>query len=338
VGYILIDMEAFSIGSYLDSFVCLENATGTTLACNDDTDTSDSLLFYNLQPGQYYISVTDYYGGGGNNHNYELILSSPLLISAAAAKLGTGNVGGISFQAQDILAHSLTDFGSKWVMFFDASDVGVTKNVMNLSSFTGDKILLGLAQNQTLPGAGAVTPWDIVVFDAERYGPSTIGTFTLGFPGRQHQLTTTAEKIDALDWAGTVDDYGIYGENYLISTVGTALVSYYMGTWKPKDEDVFLWDALEEAYWWWLTGGHVTGSGLAVEDVYAMSWSDVNRLIYLTILGNGKIFGHNVTQKDIFALHHSSWSEIDYTWDSIVWHGPNFGWNYNIDAFEYPAK
>ena len=50
-GYVLIDIEAYSIGSPMDPVVCLENSGGTTLACNDDTDTVDSLVYYGLYAG-----------------------------------------------------------------------------------------------------------------------------------------------------------------------------------------------------------------------------------------------------------------------------------------------
>lgn len=60
-----------------------------------------------------------------------------------------------------------------------------------------------------------------------------------------------------------------------------------------------------------------------------MAYDDVNDKIYLVIQGTGKIHGHPVTQKDIFALNYPS-----YSWAGIVWHGPDHGWNYNIDAIE----
>lgn len=331
-GIVLIDIDAQSIGSTLDSVVCLLDQSGTELACNDDTDTGDSLVFYRPQSGLHYIRVTQYgNSSGGDSYSYELILSSPLLISAPAAKLGTGMVAGIPFKSEDILAHSDLNTGfQKWVMFFDGSDVGITKNVTNVAADNDSSaILLSLANNLTLPGAGLVTPWDIVTFTPSRYGPATAGTFSMAFPGRQHDLTTSAEKLDALVEGGY--------DRFWVSTVGAAAVPYYggsAGTLKPKDEDVFIWRGDGNDEWWqdfWAQ--YVTG--LAAEDVNAAAFNSVDNLMYLNILGKGKIFGHTVTQKDIFAITYTPQSgNTNYTWGGLVWHGPDHGWNYNIDAIE----
>jgi hypothetical protein len=37
-----------------------------------------------------------------------------------------------------------------------------------------------------------------------------------------------------------------------------------------------------------------------------------------------------VSQKDIFVVNFPG-----YTWGGYVWRGPQHGWIYNIDAFEY---
>ena len=72
--------------------------------------------------------------------------------------------------------------------------------------------------------------------------------------------------------------------------------------------------------------------GLAAEDVYAMSYYAPYNDMYLTILGTGRIARNPVNQKDIFRIDLPG-----HTWGGLVWRGPDHGWNYNIDAFDYPG-
>lgn len=331
-GYYLIDIDAASIGSALDPVVCVYDKDGIEMACNDDSDSVDSLVFITLWGGDspYYVRVTDYYDEGGSSYPYELIVSSPILVSAPAANLGTGMVAGIPFQSQDILAHSDLNTGDqKWVMFFDGSDVGITKNVWNVAQgyVNTPGLYIGLMANQNIPGVGTVTPWDIIEFMPGQYGPTTQGTFSMYLDGSSWGLTTSGEKIDAFgSWSYAVND-NCWG--HPLSVTGAATVVRNGATLKFADEDV---PCMEQYYnlvgWRYFFDGSLV-TGLAVEDVYATAYRDRD-LVYMTILGSGKIAGHKVTQKDIFAVNYPA-----NTWNSLVWHGPDHGWNYNIDAFEY---
>ena len=340
--HVLIDIEAQSIGSSLDPVVCLyyggEGGLGYELGCNDDTDTADSLVFSASVASHidYFVVVTDYdNNSGGNDHPYELILSSPLLISAHAANLGTGNVAGIPFQAPDILAWSDLNTGDeKWLMFFDASDVGITKNLWNVAAYDDGLggLLIGFASNQYLPSIGGnATPFDMIEFIPEVYGPTTIGTFQVFRRGSATGLTTSGEKLDALD------GYAEWGDTclgYPVSTVGAAVVfTWQNALLRAADEDLFCTNEYLGGHPWnsFFDGSRVTG--LATEDIIAMSAWAYTPNIYLTILGNGRILGHPVTQKDIFRINFPA-----YTWGGIAWHGPDHGWNYNIDAIEYPGQ
>ena len=51
---ILIDIEAVSIGSPADTVICLYSDDGYELSCNDDTDTHDSMIFYNIEKNRTY--------------------------------------------------------------------------------------------------------------------------------------------------------------------------------------------------------------------------------------------------------------------------------------------
>jgi hypothetical protein len=273
-----------------------------------------------LAPGLYDIHFSGDFSRDLNTcYSYSVAASRPLLISAAAANLGTGTVAGISFRSEDILAYSKFDDGNeRWAMFFDGSDVGV-KTLANFGIDSGGGIRFTIGGKQTLPGVDAVTPWDIIIFEAEQYGEETQGTFRMGFDGSEHQLTTSSEKLDAIAESRYCE---------FLSTTGTARVPFYMGyDIRFKDEDLGCW--YQEVEWLYGFEGRFV-KGLPVEDVVAASYNNGTADMYLTILGNGIIAGHRVTQKDIFAISYN-----DYTWGGYVWRGPQHGWNYKIDAFEF---
>ncbi len=308
----------------------------------------DDPIYLNLPAGDYYINTGLWYNDAICSSDYSFVLASPLLVSAAAANLGTGTVAGIPFRSEDILAYApLSNGEDYWQMFFDGSDVGV-KTLTNLAWDSGGRILITTGGNQTLPGVGAVTPWDIVIFDPESYGENTAGTFSMGLDGSEHQLTTSGEKLDAIEGftMGIESDpayRGCFG--YPVSTVGVANVNGPFGAMKQDDEDVFCkvynpnYGGFQNWDWFFDVNGKFDAPasepapgnvrGLAGEDVFAMAYNDNTETMYLTILGSGKIAGHNVTQKDIFAINYPG-----YTWGGYIWRGPQHGWNYNIDAIE----
>jgi hypothetical protein len=346
--YYLIDIEAQSMGAPVDSYICLYNYDGVELACNDDTDTLDSMLFYNIEIEEYYyLMVMNLNGNGGNAYKYQVLISSPLLISAAAGGLGTGNVAGIPFQSGDILAWS--NFGAgqeKWVMLFDLSDLNVKGNVVNLAagSQNSDTLLLGFAANASLPGiTGTVTPWEVVAFDPWRIGPTTRGTFLRWWNGKQQGLTLSAEKPDAIDYP------------LRVSTTGTAKVPGGGVTLKLFDEDVGLWNG-SNGQWALDFDGSKAEWGIGAKDVIAQShtsyywyWGGSLAITpdmpngggadeyYLVLQGTASLVNPgsgqviNVNQKDIIEF-----GSVDYPayWISVKWHGPDHGWNYNIDAIE----
>jgi hypothetical protein len=311
----------------VDQAICFSDDAGEWPACL--TGSSYGPYFQYLPPGEYYISSFMYYDDDYCDLDYIVDVSSPLLISAAAGNLGTGTVAGIQFQSGDILSFSKYNNGQEWwSMFFDASDVGITKNVTNIDASNGDELRLSLGASQTLPDVGLVTPWDILVFDADfddfnglgGYGDRTNGTFRMGFDGSEHQLTTSGEKLDAIA-GGRYCDF--------LSTTGTAVVPNYSGTnIRFKDEDLGCWWLPSPEWLRAFVGADIPG--LAVEDVFAAAYNDAESTMYLTILGSGRVAGHKVTQKDIFAIDYS-----DSSWGGYVWRGPEHGWNYKIDAFEF---
>ena len=338
--HILIDVDADTIDADMDPVVTFYDAAGNQLGVDDDSSgTVDPLLYRILDPGWWYVKVEDYYDDGGGNQWYDLIVSYPFLISAAAANLGTGNVAGIPFRSEDILAWSpLNDGAEKWVMLIDGSDVGFTKNVTNLSrgwlDHVSSNLAVSFAANVTVVDyTGAtqiVKPWDWMHFNLDQAGSDSAISAREVNRGGWAGLTTSTEKVDAI----SVKDYWNTSSQVIwryISTVGTASVPKQGGgVLKPADEDVFL--ITENAATGWTNSAFFDGSrvpGLAGEDVCAATYRTADNLLLLTIVGTGNIAGHPVSQKDIFWINPSS-----QTWGGIAWHGPDHGWNYSLDAID----
>ena len=333
-GYVLIDMEAQSIGSTnLDTVICLYNWAGTLEKCNDDTYSSpDSILFYSSDPAPspYYVTVIDYAnssGGGDNN----FVIKDLHWIFNRTWHITKKVIDGISFQSQDIMAWSELNTGDeKWMMFFDGSDVGVDKPMASFA-YQGspgvDTLIMAFPTNFTIPGLGTATPYHVAAFDFDVAGPDTEGEFTWIHSAWNNAdgLSTAGEKIDAFDVTGGAYCWGEY-----ISTTGAAKLKGYWGSFfNQADEDIFVWKESSPFGWdYCFDGSNVPG--LAAEDVYALAYDVLNNRMLMTIVGKGNIAGHLVTQKDIFAINFPS-----YTWGGIVWHGPDHGWNFNIDAFEW---
>ncbi|MBP6786086.1 MAG: hypothetical protein KA170_00755 [Candidatus Promineofilum sp.] len=339
---ILIDVDALSINSPLDSTVCLYDSGGNQIGCDDDTDGLDPMYYRNLYTGWYYVRVQDFGdNGGGSDYRYNLIVSSPLLISASAANLGTVSVAGITFKSEDILAHShVGNNAEKWVMFFDGSDLGM-KTLTNVGAWGGNSdLVLGVGANINLRhyqtnNLITASPFDIVKFVVgdtgtdQGYGASSWGGFYLLLVGKNQQLTTSTEKLDALD--GWQYGYNDSCSGHPVSTTGKAIVTTTGGAnLTVADEDVMCKYAHNGYGPWTMYLDGSTVSGLAAEDVFAMAYDDTHEKLYLTILGTGNIAGNAVSQKDIFALSYPS-----RAWGGFVWRGTQHGWNYNIDAFEY---
>ncbi len=359
---ILIDIEASTIGSPLQAKISLYAPDGTLVDSAYYNSATDPLLYYNLfskgfymEPEPYYLAVQSNVSGCGNNYKYEVLVSNPLLISAAAANLGTASVDGISFQSGDVLAWSEFDMVTatyeKWNMLLDLSDLGVKGNLTNLAGAwrNSDFLLVGFAANVTLPGVAVVVkPADVVMFDPSQVGPNTTGTFQLWWRGSDHQLTTTAEKLDAIDWPSWGGATTLFA-----STTGTAAVTKSGGgTLKLPDEDIGLWGPQNV---WVNYFDHSAVAGMGAEDVIGLSIAEEtvvngngdwdNYHIYNVVIQGSGLCGPAprvpVTQKDILR-HVERWGwYMDEPYDhvlypcQIAWHGPDHGWNYNIDAIEF---
>lgn len=239
------------------------------------------------------------------------VSSVAFYVSAAQA----GTVDGVAFEPADILRFE----SGHWFMHFDASDVGITKNV---SAFAIDfsPILLSFSANQSIHNVGTVTPWDAVFFNPTRTGDHTAGSFSLAFDGSTVGLTTSGEKIDALE--------SMLG-GLAISTSGTMSVPKVGGgTLKAQDEDALFFDYSDEA---WLPLFDGTGvPGLKAEDVNALSVDRDTGDVYITLTNAFNLSGVTGNAKDIVKLTVNGNS---YT-PSLFWDGSAAGFPANLDGLE----
>ena len=127
-----------------------------------------------------------------------------------------------------------------------------------------------------------------------------------------------------------------------LSTAG-AVNSTYPNEIVLADEDVglYTWPGIGGGYWERFFDGNGV-DGLAVEDVVAMDLAEkgsYDSWMMLVIQGSG-VVGENrlrVTQKDIFLVGRMH-GPPDSPWNAeLFWHGPAHGWNYNIDAIDFPV-
>ena len=354
---VLINTDARVDGKATDTVVKLYNSAGTFLSENDDMGGSsgvDSMLFAVLKDiGWYYVQVSDYGTPCTANCGYELMIGYTLLVSAAPANLGTGYVEGIPFRSEDILAFMglqpdhYNNPQHKWMMLMDGSDIGIVKNVGSIGVGWPNpygSLSLNFTANQVLRDwrntSRTFTPWDWAEVEFARLGPNTeLAIGSLGYPyieyqpGTSHSLSTAAEKIDALDINGRYPGNPAWEVDAFFSTVGVAAVPKQGGgALKPADEDVFRETAWAGASAWSNTAffDGSTVAGLAVEDIFAADYQPSRDRMHLVILGTGTVLGHRVTQKDIFSLDRSG---AGWTWDRMF-HLPDYGWNYNLDAIE----
>ncbi len=255
---------------------------------------------------------------------------APALESAAEATLyvggmSSGAAGGVGFDKQDILAF---DTGAEtWAMHFDGSNVGVRKGLAAFALLPGGDLLLALKADQALPGVGVVTTRDVVRFTPSSVGDDTDGTFTWYVDGSDVGLTTSGEKIDALDV--------LADGRVLISTGGTLSVpNPGGGTIKAQDEDLValtptgLGETTTGTWALYFDGTAVPG--LKGEDVSGAHVDEATGDLYLSLVNGFKVGGVSGNAKDILMLAPSGGG---YT-VTRFWRGPEHGFAPNLSGLE----
>ncbi len=306
----LIDIDAQSNGSPLDAYICVYDENFVELDCNDDSDGLDSMIYISFPDPEdtwiidFYVSVQELNHGneGGNDYTYTLSNSHPYFMSPVA----NGTVNGLAFQKGDILARNAYNDGStKWILFFDASDVDITQNTNSIDVSPAGAAMV-FQRNQAIPGLGTVTPYDVVWFEAAQWGPSTYGWFAdiLLLDGSMVGLSAASEKIDAL-----------IGGNIISTTGAAAVPAASGGTLKARDEDMISLNTSTGKWSMYFDGSTVPG--LAPEDITAADRDSdsVDPWVDFVIQGSGVLYGHAVNQKDVNQCYATGYGEVDCSWE-----------------------
>jgi len=242
------------------------------------------------------------------------------------APTAAGNVSGIAATPQDILAFDLAT--ETWAMHFDGSDLGITKALAAFSQMPNDDdLLLSFRVNVTLPGVGAVTPWDVVRFVPTSLGNTTAGSFQWYIDGSDVGLTAASEKIDTLD--------ALPDGRVLVSTGGAlSAPKQGGGTLKSQDEDL---SALHATSFgantvgaWSIYFNPTAIPGVKAEDVAGAAVDSNSGVVFVTFDSAFNVDGVSGDAKDVvrFAPVYGGWK----IWR--VWRGPNNGFNLNLAGIE----
>ena len=221
-----------------------------------------------------------------------------------------------SFTARD---EDIVQFdGLNFSMLFDASDVGVTRDVNALHVIDATSILMSFDRSVTIPDVGTVDDFDIVRFDATSLGDNTAGTFSLYFDGSDVGLDTTKEDIDVI----TLLDDG----RLIISTVSTVSVPGV----DADDEDLLAFSptslGADTAGSWAL---HFDGSDVELD----ASGEDINAAhiggdgkIYLSTISTFAVTGLSGGDEDVFVCQPTALGdttactyEPDFYFTGAVW-------------------
>ncbi|CUS06283.1 exported protein of unknown function [Candidatus Promineifilum breve] len=160
-----------------------------------------------------------------------------------APNRNNGMVDGVAYMDEDIVVNTLGT--ADWAMYFDGSDVGITKNLTDFTFTSDGCLLMTFNGNQNVPGVGLVKPQDLVKFCPTATGPTTAGTFTMYFDGSDVGLDASSEVIDAVEVLpggdlviSTKDKFSVPGspllkgqKNDLLLFDATSYGATTLGTW-----------------------------------------------------------------------------------------------------------
>ncbi|HLF73879.1 MAG TPA: right-handed parallel beta-helix repeat-containing protein, partial [Anaerolineales bacterium] len=237
-------------------------------------------------------------------------------------------IGAVASSDEDILRLD----GQTWSLFFDGSDVGVSKvDLFAFSVVDADTILMAFSANVTVNGL-AITPQDVVRFEATSLGSVTAGTFSMYLDGGDVGLDSTAEKIDSVSLLP--DGRG------LVSTTGNPSVPGVSG----KDEDVLVFTPISlgdvtSGTWAMYFDGSDAGLGeTSGEDVDALDV--VAGKVYLSTADSFSVSGLSGFDEDVFVCEPTSLGEVtacNYS-PALYFDGSTWGLSANdVDAFDFPS-
>lgn len=235
-----------------------------------------------------------------------------------------GTIGGVATTPQDILLHN--PGSNTYEMAIDGSDVGMTKPISAFTVNADGNLLVTFKANVIIPGVGTFTPWDIALFTPTSIGNNTAGTFSWYFDGSDVGLTTTAEKIDALDIEPD-------GKLYISTVASLSVPKPGGGTLTAQDEDLMRFAptafGATTAGAWSLYFDGTAVPGLGIEDIASVNVIVPTGDIYVALLDNFNIGGLTGTGKDIVLLHPIGGGAYSA---SLFWRGPDHGFKFLLSG------
>jgi hypothetical protein len=240
--------------------------------------------------------------------------------------VSNGNVRGLSFKNEDILAHDTA--ADSWSLYFDGSRVGLSSANLDAFDLMDDgSILLSLTAAEDVPGLGIIDDSDIIRFIPTSLGANTAGSFEWFFDGSDVGLTTNREDIDAITFAPD--------GRLVISTVG----SNTAGSISGKSEDLLAFSVTQpgentDGVWWLYFDGSDVGLTETTENVGGAWINPASGQIYLSVQGDFLVSGVSGGQGDVFvctplSLGNSSGCSFG---PGVFWHGPDYSFNGQISG------
>ena len=234
-------------------------------------------------------------------------------------------IGNIAAASADILRYEKST--NTWTMIYDGSVRGTTKNVSAFDIMDDGSLLLVFSANQKLTIDGTsqtATPYDVVRFTP--YNPNVFplggGTYEWYFRGKTHDLSTGAEKIDAIDKVGN---------RLLLSTTGTAKITVSGVSTTVTKEDVFAYNLNSGQ---WESTPVIDGSAIPELKGKNISsvWDDPNSNdYYVTVTGAFKIGGVKGSVKSIVKLTPNG---AGFTPSFVDWLAPGVKFPSNLDGLD----
>ncbi|MCB8928440.1 MAG: ExeM/NucH family extracellular endonuclease [Ardenticatenaceae bacterium] len=227
-----------------------------------------------------------------------------------------GNVGGIAFADEDILAFDVNT--AVWSLAFDGSDVGLTSSSHDVDAFhflSDGSLLLSFTGSVSITGVGNVDDSDLVRFVPTSLGSNTSGSFEMYFDGSDVGLTTNGEDIDGIAITASGD--------LLISTTSGFTVPGVSG----QDEDILRFSATSlgsntsGSFELYFDGSDVGLNNSSSEDVLGIWLDSASGDIYLTTLGNFSVTGVMGDAADILLCESPTTGSNTSCTFSLFWDG-----------------
>jgi hypothetical protein len=182
-------------------------------------------------------------------------------------------------------------------LYFDGTDVGLDKLVLDAFAVTGpSEILMSFTAAGSVPDIGSVDDSDVVKFAADSLGENTAGSFSFYFDGSDVGLTRSGEDVDAIEV--------LQDGTLLLSTISSFSVPSLSG----EDEDVIaftpasLGESTAGVWAMYFDGSDVGLADSSHEDVNAVAVDSAGN-ISLSVTRSFSVAGLTGFDEDVFVCN-----------------------------------